>query len=133
VLNEIPLPIWVAAFGVLFGAIVTAAVTKVRADRATIEAATAISGGKGPMTTGAARKVVNTNAMLKRAVDALQACNDALEEQLGNVKGELEATKNDLTEALRRIGDLEGAIREMTRVRDSKRQRVSDANRDVQT
>ena len=133
-MNEIPLPIWVAAFSVLFGAAVTTVVSNVRTKRATNQATMAraaeIVGTGAPVTIKEARQVVNTNATLQRAVDALQTCNTGLEAELRVVKDELAGAKNDLVAALKRITSLETALDEMARLRDNKRQRVTIANRD---
>jgi hypothetical protein len=132
---DVPQPYLIAAFGVLFGAFVSTTVSKVRSDRAAkqtiVERAAEIVGTGAPVTAKDALKVVNTNATLQRAVEALQTCNDGLEAELKIVKAELDGTKIDLVAALRRITDLESAIREMTRVRDHKSERIGDANRDV--
>ena len=127
---DIPQPFWIAAFGVLLGATVSAIVRKRQDDQAAKIKARAIVGPGAPMSNADARKVVNTNETLQRTVNVLQDCNDAFTRQVTLLEQELQSTKADLAAALGRIGDLEQAIRTMTTVRVNKSRRIAAANAD---
>ena len=105
---EIPLPFWVAAFSMMLGAIVTAAVSKYRADKALIAEATEIKGEGEPPTLDEAKGIVGANRTLQRANESLQICNRGLEQELTILKNQFAGTKRDLadcSQAHRRIGN----------------------------
>ena len=113
---EIPLPFWVAAFSVILGAIVTAAVSKYRADKAIIAEATEIKGEGEPPTLDEAKGIVGANRTLQRANESLQICNRGLEQELTILKNQFAGTKRDLATAVKRIDELETAIRTLRTV-----------------
>jgi len=132
---DVPQPYWVVIFSAMIGAAVTATVQHIRSDRQAVSDAQQIAGpeSKAP-SVAVAKGIVGTNKALQAAVESLQVCNGALQQELDLLKAQFATAqaeaKLNLDAALARIKKLEGLLDDALTVRDIKRRRVALANED---